>query len=43
VVILPEGVSCTPCFKNECQENLECMKAITVDEVYAAAEKLLSS
>jgi heptosyltransferase-2 len=41
VVIHPEGVSCTPCFENECQENLECMKAITVDEVYAAAEKLL--
>jgi heptosyltransferase-2 len=42
VVIHPEGVSCTPCFKSECPENLECMKAITVDEVYAAAEKLLS-
>jgi heptosyltransferase-2 len=43
VVIHPEGVSCSPCFKSECQENLDCMKAITVDEVYAAAEKLLSS
>jgi heptosyltransferase-2 len=42
VVIHPEGVGCTPCFKSECPENLECMKAITVDEVYAAAEKLLS-
>jgi len=41
VVIHPEGVSCTPCFKSECQENLECMRAITVDEVYTAAEKLL--
>jgi heptosyltransferase-2 len=42
VVIHPEGVGCTPCFKSECPENLECMKAITVGEVYAAAEKLLS-
>jgi len=40
-VIHPEGVSCTPCFKRKCLENLECMKAITVDQVYAAAEKLL--
>jgi heptosyltransferase-2 len=43
VVIHPRGVSCTPCFKSECQENLECMEAISVDEVYAAAEKLLES
>jgi len=42
VVIQPEGVSCTPCFKSECPENLECMKAITVNEVYVAAERLLS-
>jgi heptosyltransferase-2 len=41
VVVRPEGVSCTPCFKSECPENLECMKAITVEEVYAAAEQLL--
>lgn len=41
VVIHPEGISCTPCFKRECPEDLECMKAITVDEVCAAAEKLL--
>ncbi len=41
VVIHPSRVKCTPCFKSECQENLECMKAITVDEVHAAAEKLL--
>jgi heptosyltransferase-2 len=43
VVIRPAGVDCTPCFKSECQANLECMKAITVEEVYAAAEKLLGS
>jgi heptosyltransferase-2 len=41
VVIHPEQVSCTPCFKRSCPEDLECMKEITVDEVYAAAEKLL--
>jgi heptosyltransferase-2 len=43
VVIHPEGVSCSPCFKSKCPENLECMEAITVDEVYLAAEKLLKS
>ena len=41
VVIHPAKVKCTPCFKSECEENLECMKAITVDEVCSAAEKLL--
>jgi len=43
VVIHPRGVTCSPCFKRECQENLECMRAITVNEVHAAAEKLLNS
>ena len=43
VVIHPQGVSCSPCFKRKCPENFECMKAITVEEVYAAAEKLLES
>ena len=43
VVIQPTGVNCTPCFKRECHANLECMKGITVEEVYVAAEKLLSS
>ena len=42
VVIHPNQVSCTPCFKSECPEDLECMKAITVEEVVAAAEKLLA-
>jgi len=41
VVIHPNEISCTPCFKSECPEDLECMKAITVEEVAAAAEKLL--
>ena len=43
VVVHPQGVSCAPCFKRKCPENFECMKAITVEEVYAAAEKLLES
>jgi heptosyltransferase-2 len=42
VVIHPEHVSCTPCFKRSCPEDLECMKAITVDEVTTAAEQLLA-
>jgi len=43
VVIHPEHVGCTPCFKRSCPEDLECMKAITVEEVTAAAEKLLKN
>ena len=43
VVIHPEHVSCTPCFKRTCPENLECMKAIAVDEVVTAAEQLLTA
>jgi heptosyltransferase-2 len=42
VVIHPEHVGCTPCFKRSCPEDLECMKAITVDEVATAAEQLLT-
>ncbi len=42
VVIHPNQVDCTPCFKRQCPEQLECLRAITVDEVTAAAEKLLS-
>jgi heptosyltransferase-2 len=41
VVIHPSQVSCTPCFKSECPADLECMKAITVEEVAVAAENLL--
>ncbi|UCG11369.1 MAG: lipopolysaccharide heptosyltransferase II [Deltaproteobacteria bacterium] len=42
VVVHPAQVECTPCFKPHCPQDLECMEAITVDEVYAAAERLLS-
>ena len=42
VVIHPKEVSCTPCFKRHCPQNLECMEAITVDEVHAAAEQILA-
>jgi heptosyltransferase-2 len=41
VVIHPKGIECTPCFKPSCSLDLECMKAITVDEVCEAAERLL--
>jgi heptosyltransferase-2 len=41
VVIQPRGLSCAPCFKRRCPYNLECMRAISVDEVHAAAERLL--
>jgi heptosyltransferase-2 len=42
VVIHPSQVSCTPCFKSSCPEDLECLKAITVDEVGGATERLLN-
>ncbi len=41
VVIHPNQIECTPCFKPSCALDLECMKAITVDEVCGAAERLL--
>ena len=41
VVIHPKGIECTPCFKPSCASDLECMRAITVDEVCDAAERLL--
>jgi heptosyltransferase-2 len=43
VVIHPEHVSCTPCFRSECPRDLECMDAITVEEVCQAAEALLEA
>ncbi|UCE83956.1 MAG: lipopolysaccharide heptosyltransferase II [Deltaproteobacteria bacterium] len=42
VVIHHRQVSCTPCFKSSCPEDLECLKAITVDEVCGATERLLN-
>ena len=40
---LPHDISCTrPCYKHTC-DNLVCMQAITVDEVYAIAKNTLSS
>jgi len=41
VVIHPKGIECTPCLKPSCASDLECMRAITVDEVCDAAERLL--
>jgi heptosyltransferase-2 len=41
VVIHPKEIDCSPCFKPSCPSDLECMKAIGVDEVCAAAERLL--
>ena len=41
VVIHPKEIHCTPCFKSECPEDLECMKAIAVEEVVVVAEQLL--
>ena len=39
-IILKKNFSCSPCFKNYCRK-LSCLKAVTLDEVLLAAEKLL--
>ncbi len=40
VAIIRHNVSCSPCQKMSCQSN-ECMKLITVNEVYGTAKKIL--
>jgi heptosyltransferase-2 len=43
VVLYPTQVECTPCFRSQCPRDLECLKAISVEEVYAVAERLLAA
>ncbi|MHB8770704.1 MAG: lipopolysaccharide heptosyltransferase II [Syntrophales bacterium] len=40
-VVIHHPVECGPCLKPVCPTDFRCMEAITVDEVYAAAIKLL--
>ena len=40
--IIRVPVPCSPCLKTECPEDHRCMKEITVDTVYAAADALIA-
>lgn len=41
-IVIKSELSCSPCFKRECDKNdLNCMYAITSDDVYFAIKKLL--
>lgn len=44
-IVIKKDLSCRPCYRNfkipECQTDIECIRSITVDEVFLAAEKLL--
>ena len=42
-IILQALVPCGPCQLNRCPRDLECMRAVTVDDVMAAAGRLLSN
>lgn len=39
--IVKKDLPCSPCFDADCKTDFRCMMDITVDEVYAAAKKLL--
>ena len=40
--VLRRDAPCSPCFKEQCDRDLICLKAITVDDVLAAVERHLS-
>ena len=42
-VVLRAGISCSPCFKDSCanQLHMECMKLVTVEQVLEAAKAVL--
>jgi lipopolysaccharide heptosyltransferase II len=42
-VIYHEADCEVPCYKEKCEKDFKCMKAITVDEVYAAAAEILNN
>jgi lipopolysaccharide heptosyltransferase II len=41
-IVLRHHVECSPCFLRECPLDFRCMKAVTVDEVVAAASRVLA-
>jgi heptosyltransferase-2 len=41
-IVIKSDISCSPCFKRTCRKNdMECMYAITSDEVYYSIKKML--
>ena len=41
-IVIKKDISCSPCFKRECKErNMECMLAITPDEVFSSLRRIL--
>lgn len=42
-IVLRKELPCAPCHRKECPEGHECMRAITPEEVLAAAARLLTS
>lgn len=41
-IILKDDVACRPCFKTHCKTDFECMKTITVGEVYDTVMQILN-
>jgi lipopolysaccharide heptosyltransferase I len=37
-VVVRTGIACSPCFKRNCDDNIQCMEEITVDEVMRKIE-----
>ncbi|MDD5065894.1 MAG: lipopolysaccharide heptosyltransferase II, partial [bacterium] len=40
-IYISKKVFCSPCIRNTCPRDMECMKAISVDDVMNAVRKLL--
>ena len=40
-VVIRHHVECSPCFLRECPLDFRCMKAVTVEEVVSAVERVL--
>lgn len=38
--VIKKNIACSPCFKTKCPKNMECLEAISVEEVYAEIERL---
>jgi ADP-heptose:LPS heptosyltransferase len=41
-ITLHKDVGCEVCFAHDCENSFRCLKAISVDEVFGAVEKLLN-